>query len=559
APVLGDRQARRRLVVETLDAAEEKDLVGDDRPAQVPAQPALVEDRRRREEDGRAAGEAPGVGRAVELRVLEESVGPSLERVGAAPRDDVQHGARRIAELGRESVGHHLEFLNPVLRKRLGLRPVELHRVGRAVDEDVVLVLMLAGGREPHGRSAGGAHAGGELGEIGEIPADRRQVFHALGVDERADHVLRLDQRRLPGDGHVFLDRPDFEREIQIGRLPDAQDDVGPFARSKSRELHRDLVGARRQARQKILAQLPGDADLRGVRLDLPDGHGGAGQHASLLVGHLAAQRREARLREAGSGGDDSEEDTEGHGPNEPLVGRHVSAPVLKERRSISDLAAARRTRFGRVFASNGSMRVLRGEAVWKILRAGYDRGMSAPASRIAAGSAGTFETQFLDLPEALALDCGRTLHPIRIAYETYGTLSPARDNVILVCHALSGDAHAAGYAKTPPQESTRDGFGAEDRDGTAGRGLGWWDGMIGPGKAFDTDRFFVVSTNLLGGCRGTTGPSSINPATGRFYGSDFPVITGADMVRTERAFLDELGIARLAAVAGGSLGGMQA
>ena len=184
---------------------------------------------------------------------------------------------------------------------------------------------------------------------------------------------------------------------------------------------------------------------------------------------------------------------------------------------------------------------------------------MSAPASRIAAGSAGTFETQFLDLPKPLALDCGQTLHPVRIAYETYGTLSPARDNVILVCHALSGDAHAAGFAKTPPPESTRDGFGAEDRDGTAGRGLGWWDGMIGPGKAFDTDRFFVVSTNLLGGCRGTTGPSSTNPATGRPYGSDFPVITVADMVRAERAFLEEIGIARLAAVAGGSLGGMQA
>ena len=109
------------------------------------------------------------------------------------------------------------------------------------------------------------------------------------------------------------------------------------------------------------------------------------------------------------------------------------------------------------------------------------------------------------------------------------------------------------------PTQSTRDGFAAEDRDGTAGKGLGWWDGMIGPGKAFDTDRFFVVSTNLLGGCRGTTGPSSIDPATGRPYGSDFPVITVADMVRTERAFLDELGIERLAAVAGGSLGGMQA
>jgi homoserine O-acetyltransferase len=184
---------------------------------------------------------------------------------------------------------------------------------------------------------------------------------------------------------------------------------------------------------------------------------------------------------------------------------------------------------------------------------------MATPASKTAAGSVGTVDTQYLDLPRPLALDCGRALYPVRVAYETYGTLSPARDNVILVCHALSGDAHAAGYAKTPPPESTRDGFAAEDRDGTAARGLGWWDGMIGPGKAFDTNRFFVVSTNLLGGCRGTTGPSSTNAATGRPYGSDFPVITVADMVRTERAFLDEIGIARLAAVAGGSLGGMQA
>jgi homoserine O-acetyltransferase len=179
--------------------------------------------------------------------------------------------------------------------------------------------------------------------------------------------------------------------------------------------------------------------------------------------------------------------------------------------------------------------------------------------SPTSAGSVGTVETQFLDLPAPLGLDCGRTLHPVRIAYETYGSLSPARDNVILVCHALSGDAHAAGYAATPPAESTRDGFGADDRDGKSGRGLGWWDGMIGPDKAFDTNRFFVVSTNLLGGCRGTTGPSSTNPATGRPYGSDFPVITVADMVRAERAFLDEIGIRRLAAVAGGSLGGMQA
>src|SRR6266702_602646 len=161
---------------------------------------------------------------------------------------------------------------------------------------------------------------------------------------------------------------------------------------------------------------------------------------------------------------------------------------------------------------------------------------MAEPASTLAAGSVGTVETQYLDLPK-----------PVR------------RDNVILVCHALSGDAHAAGFAKTPPAESTRDGFRAEEIDAGLGRGLGWWDGMIGPGRAFDTDQFFVVSSNLLGGCRGTTGPSSTNPATGRPYGPDFPVITVADMVRTERVFLHALGIERLAAVTGGSLGGMQA
>jgi homoserine O-acetyltransferase len=184
---------------------------------------------------------------------------------------------------------------------------------------------------------------------------------------------------------------------------------------------------------------------------------------------------------------------------------------------------------------------------------------MNTSAPKAAAGSVGTVDTQFLDLPEPLRLDCGRDLPQVRIAYETYGALAPNRDNVILVCHALSGDAHAAGYSRAPAATSTRDGFRADERDGGSGRGLGWWDGMIGPGKAFDTDQFFVVSSNLLGGCRGTTGPSSTNPATGRPYGSDFPVITVADMVRAERALLNELGLLRLAAVAGGSLGGMQA
>jgi homoserine O-acetyltransferase len=185
--------------------------------------------------------------------------------------------------------------------------------------------------------------------------------------------------------------------------------------------------------------------------------------------------------------------------------------------------------------------------------------GMAAPKSNPEAGSVGAVETRLVDLPEPLPLDCGRELSAVRIAYETYGTLSPARDNVILVCHALSGDAHAAGYSDAPAAAATRDGFRAEERDAGKGAALGWWDGMIGPGKAFDTNRFFVVSTNLLGGCRGTTGPSSPNPATGKPYGADFPVITVADMVRAERALLRGLGIERLAAVAGGSLGGMQA
>jgi homoserine O-acetyltransferase len=172
--------------------------------------------------------------------------------------------------------------------------------------------------------------------------------------------------------------------------------------------------------------------------------------------------------------------------------------------------------------------------------------------------SVGVVETQYVDLPAPLPLDCGRGLRGVRIAYETYGRLSPARDNVILVCHALSGDAHAAGISRAA-SDATRDGFGADERDGGRSKGLGWWDGMIGPGKAFDTNRFFVVSTNLLGGCRGTTGPSSIDPDTGRPYGSDFPVITVADMVRAQRVFLEQIGIVELAAVAGGSLGGMQA
>src|SRR5436305_1919368 len=102
---------------------------------------------------------------------------------------------------------------------------------------------------------------------------------------------------------------------------------------------------------------------------------------------------------------------------------------------------------------------------------------MAEPDPTPTAGAVGTVETRYADLPEPVPLDCGRTLHPIRVAYETYGELSPRRDNVILVCHALSGDAHAAGFAKSPPVTGTRDGFGAAERDGATGAGLGWWDG----------------------------------------------------------------------------------
>jgi homoserine O-acetyltransferase len=176
-----------------------------------------------------------------------------------------------------------------------------------------------------------------------------------------------------------------------------------------------------------------------------------------------------------------------------------------------------------------------------------------------APGSAGVFRTRYVDLPEPLPLDCGRSLDHVRIAYEMYGRLSPNRDNVVLVCHALSGDAHAAGYSDDPEAPSAVDGFGADERGIRPRGGLGWWDGMIGPGKAFDTNRYCVICTNLLGSCRGSTGPGSINPATGRPYGLDFPVVTVGDMVRAEKLALGTLGIDSLLAVGGGSLGGMQA
>ena len=174
-------------------------------------------------------------------------------------------------------------------------------------------------------------------------------------------------------------------------------------------------------------------------------------------------------------------------------------------------------------------------------------------------GAVGTTRTQYVDFAAPLPLDSGATLAPIRLAYETYGTLAPARDNAILVCHALSGDAHAAGWSAEADAPSAVDGIGADERGVRPRGGLGWWDGLIGPGKAFDTDRYFVICSNILGSCRGSTGPSSPDPTTGRPYGADFPVITVGDMVRAQARLLDHLGIATLLAVAGGSLGGMQA
>src|SRR5208283_2685162 len=141
---------------------------------------------------------------------------------------------------------------------------------------------------------------------------------------------------------------------------------------------------------------------------------------------------------------------------------------------------------------------------------------------------------------DSMALDSGATLAPVEVAYETYGQLNAERSNAILVLHAFSGDAHAAGISPETGKP-------------------GWWDNMIGPGKAFDTNQYYVISSNVLGGCRGTTGPSSIDPATGRPYGMSFPVITISDMVRLQQMLVDLLGIRRLLAVTGGSMGGMQA
>ena len=159
----------------------------------------------------------------------------------------------------------------------------------------------------------------------------------------------------------------------------------------------------------------------------------------------------------------------------------------------------------------------------------------------IPADSVGLVKPQKLAFDTPLALDCGRTLSSYDLVYETYGELNADASNAILICHALSGDHHAAGY------------HSEEDRK------PGWWESCIGPGKPIDTNHFFVVSANNLGGCKGSTGPMSINPEKNKPYGPDFPIVTVKDWVRSQAHLADALGIKQWAAVIGGSLGGMQA
>ncbi len=166
---------------------------------------------------------------------------------------------------------------------------------------------------------------------------------------------------------------------------------------------------------------------------------------------------------------------------------------------------------------------------------------MIACATERAPLGVGLVQTRYATWLEPLPLESGAHLAPLTLAFETYGELSPARDNAILILHALSGDAHVAGrHSSTDPKP-------------------GWWDAMVGPGRPFDTDRYFIICSNVIGGCKGSTGPSSIDPTTGKPYGLRFPVITIGDMVRAQTRLIDHLGIDQLLAVVGGSMGGFQA
>ncbi|MBU0580780.1 MAG: alpha/beta fold hydrolase, partial [Candidatus Margulisbacteria bacterium] len=153
----------------------------------------------------------------------------------------------------------------------------------------------------------------------------------------------------------------------------------------------------------------------------------------------------------------------------------------------------------------------------------------------------GIVKTQYLKVQEPFVLEAGDSLPNLTIAYETYGKLNEDKSNAILICHALSGDAHVAG------KNSAND------------KKTGWWDEMVGPGKAFDTLKYFVICSNIIGGCKGTTGPNSKNPKNGKEYGANFPLITIKDMVKVQKILIDYLGIEKLYNVVGGSMGGMQA
>lgn len=153
--------------------------------------------------------------------------------------------------------------------------------------------------------------------------------------------------------------------------------------------------------------------------------------------------------------------------------------------------------------------------------------------------SVGVVETKYYNIDETIHLESGASLDNVVVAYETYGELNKEKNNVIHVCHALTGDAHAAGWHKGDKKP-------------------GWWEIIIGPGKALDTNKYFIICSNVLGGCKGTTGPSSINPKTGKEYGLDFPVITIKDMVNVQMKLIEYFGIKELMAVIGGSMGGMQ-
>ncbi len=163
-----------------------------------------------------------------------------------------------------------------------------------------------------------------------------------------------------------------------------------------------------------------------------------------------------------------------------------------------------------------------------------------AEKREISVGIVRTETVRVVERDEPLELECGKKLGPIDVAYETYGELNEAGDNAVLICHALSGDAHIAGV------------HSLEDKR------KGWWDVIVGPGKGIDTNKYFVICSNFLGGCSGTTGPGSINPQTQEAYGLDFPIITIADMVKVQKLLMDKLGIKALLSVIGGSIGGMQ-